>query len=71
MLTCYVGTRWQKASTGYPTKGVVPTRVDLERIFGDLRSLIQGTAQLEPNRAHAVDIAVTITQALERNRGGD
>jgi len=27
-----------------PDDGVALTRVDLERIFGDLRALIQGTA---------------------------
>jgi len=52
-----------------PDDGVVLTWHDLERIFGDLRALIHGTAKLEPNRAHAVDIAVTITRALERNYG--
>ena len=54
-----------------PDEGVVLTRADLERIFVALRALIRGTAQLEPNRAHAVDIAVTITRALERNYGDD
>ena len=54
-----------------PEDGVALTRRDLERIFLDLRSLIDGTDPLEVNRAHAVDIAVTITQALERNSGGD
>jgi hypothetical protein len=54
-----------------PDDGVVLTRADLERILVALRALISGTAQLEPNRAHAVDIAVTITQALERNFGDD
>jgi len=55
-----------------PDEGVVLTRADLERIYSStFRALISGTAQLEPNRAHAVDIAVTITQALERNRGDD
>jgi hypothetical protein len=54
-----------------PDEGVVLTKGDLERIFVALRALISGTAQLEPNRAHAVDIAVTITRALERNYGDD
>lgn len=66
--------RWHTMAEGLdwlPDEGVVLTRADLERIFGDLRALIRGTAQLEPNRAHAVDIAVAITQALERNRGDD
>jgi hypothetical protein len=43
-----------------PDEGVALTKADLERIFVALRALISGTAQLEPNRAHAVDIAVTI-----------
>lgn len=54
-----------------PDDGVVLTRDDLERIFVDLRALIRGTEDLDPNRAHAVDIAVAITQALERNRGDE
>lgn len=31
-----------------------------------LRALIDGTDPLDPNRAHAVEIAVTVTRALER-----
>lgn len=54
-----------------PEDGVALSRADLERIFIDLRTLIGGTAELDPNRAHAVDIAVTLTQALERDRGDD
>lgn len=53
-----------------PDEGVVLTRSDLERILIDLRALIDGTDSLDPNRAHAVDIAVTITRALERGNGG-
>lgn len=41
------------------------TKAGLERMFVGLRALISGTAQLEPNRAHAVDIAVTITVAAD------
>lgn len=52
-----------------PDDGVVLTRADLQRIFIDLRGLIRGTDELDANRAHAVDIAVAITQALERDRG--
>jgi hypothetical protein len=66
--------RWHTMAEGLdwlPEEGVVLTRADLERIFVDLRALIGGTAELDPNRAHAVDIAVTITQALDRNRGDD
>ena len=51
--------------------GVVLTKADLELIFIDLRALIDGTDALEANRAHAVDIAVTITRALERASGGE
>ena len=54
-----------------PDDGVVLSRADLERIFVDLRALISGTGELDPNRAHAVDIAVTITQALERDLGDE
>jgi hypothetical protein len=32
--------------------------------------LLDGTDALDANRAHAVDIAVTITQALERGSAG-
>jgi hypothetical protein len=54
-----------------PDDGVALSRDDLERIFIDLRALIRGTAALDANRAHAVDIAVTLSQALERDRGED
>ncbi len=53
-----------------PEDGVVLTRADLERIFIDLRALISGTDQLDPNRSFAVDIAVAITNAIERESGG-
>lgn len=54
-----------------PEDGVVLTRDDLATIFEDLRSLIAGTEEFEPNRAYAVDIAVTIARALERDSGDD
>jgi hypothetical protein len=54
-----------------PEDGVVLTRADLKRIFLDLRALIAGTDRVDPNRAYAVDIAVAITQALERDIGGE
>jgi hypothetical protein len=66
--------RWHTMAEGLewlPDDGVLLTRTDLERIFVDLRALINGTGSFEPNRAHAVDIAVAITHALERNRGDD
>ena len=53
-----------------PGDGVVLTRADLERIFIDLRALISGTDQLDPNRSFAVDIAIAITHAIERENGG-
>jgi hypothetical protein len=49
-----------------PDDGVVLTRTDLERVFVALRALIDGTDPLDANRAHAVEIAITITHALER-----
>jgi hypothetical protein len=54
-----------------PDDGAVLTRSDLERIFIDLRAHIDGTDALDANRAHVVDIAITITHALERGSGGD
>jgi hypothetical protein len=53
-----------------PEDGAVLTRDDLERIFIDLRALIGGTEPVDPNRAYAVDIAIAITHAIERDRGG-
>ena len=47
------------------------TRTDLERIFIDPRALIRGTDEFEANRAHAVDIALAITHALERDSGDE
>ncbi len=64
--------RWNTVTDGLdwlPDDGVVLSRTDLERIFIDLRALIRGTDEFDANRAHAVDIAVAITQALERDRG--
>lgn len=52
-----------------PEDGVVLTRADLERIFIDLRALISGTDRLDPSRSFAVDIAVAITHAIERENG--
>jgi hypothetical protein len=49
-----------------PEDGVVLTRPDLERVFRALRALINGTDPLDANRSHAVEIAVTVTHALER-----
>jgi hypothetical protein len=53
-----------------PEDGVVLTRADLERIVIDLRALVSGTDQLDPNRSFVVDIAVAITHAIERGSGG-
>ena len=52
-----------------PEDGVVLTRDDHERIFMNLRALIAGTGQVDPNRSFAVDIAIAITHAIERERG--
>ena len=54
-----------------PEDGVVLTRADLERIFVDLRALIGGTDTVDPNRSFAVDIAIAITQAIERDSEGE
>jgi hypothetical protein len=63
--------RWADSLDWLPDEGVVLTRRDLERIFFDLGALIDGTDALDANRAHAVDIAIVITQALERGSGGE
>ena len=54
-----------------PEDGVALSRGDLERIFVDLRALIRGTQTIDPNRSFAVDIAVDITNAIERERGNE
>ncbi len=67
MLQCHTiaeGLDW------IPEDGVALTRTDVERIFINLRALIAGTGQVDPNRSFAVDIAVTITHAIERQSGG-
>ena len=53
-----------------PEDGVVLTRDDLERIFVNLRALVSGTDAVDPNRSFAVDIAIAITHAIEREAGG-
>ena len=53
-----------------PDDGVTLTRADLERIFIDLRALINGTEPFDPNRSFAVDIAIAIADAIERDSGG-
>jgi hypothetical protein len=53
-----------------PEDGVVLTRADLERIFINLRALVTGTDSMDPNRSFAVDIAIAITNAIERESGG-
>jgi hypothetical protein len=49
--------------------GIVLTRVDHERIVINLRALIGDTNPFDPNRSFAVDIAIAITHAIERERG--
>jgi hypothetical protein len=49
-----------------PNDGVALSRADLERIFVALRALVDGTEPLDANRSHAVDVAMTITHAIER-----
>jgi hypothetical protein len=52
-----------------PADGVALSKEDLMRVFEALRALIDGTAPLEANRSHAVEIAVVVTGALERGGG--
>ena len=54
-----------------PEDGVVLTCADLERIFVNLRALVAGTDEVDPNRSFAVDIAIAITHAIERESGGE
>ena len=71
---CYGVLRFRPMANGLewlPDDGVVLTRDDLATIFEDLRALIAGTEEFEPNRAFAVDIAVTIARALERDSGDE
>ena len=53
------------------SRGVVLARADLERIFINLRALIGGTDPVDPNRSFAVDIAIAITHAIERESEGE
>ena len=50
-----------------PEDGVILT----ERIFENLRALVAGTDAVDPNRSFAVDIAIAITHAIERESGGE
>jgi hypothetical protein len=66
--------QWNTVARGLewlPEEGVLLSRSDLERIFVDLRALIGGTDVVDPNQAYAVDIAIAITHAIERERGGE
>lgn len=53
-----------------PEDGASLSRADLERIFVALRALVSNTERLDPNRAHVVEIAATISEAIERDNGG-
>lgn len=52
-----------------PDDGVALSRAELERIFSNVRALIRGTERLDPSRADAVDIAFTLTRAIDRQIG--
>lgn len=52
-----------------PVHGVVLSREDLMQVFSDLRALIDGTAPLDVNRSHVVDIAGVMIRAIEREEG--
>jgi hypothetical protein len=53
-----------------PEDGVTLSRVDLERIFIALRALVANTEPFDPNRSHVVEIAATVSEAIERDSGG-
>jgi len=53
-----------------PEDSVTSIRADLERVFVALRALVTGTEPLDPNRSHVVEIAITISEAMERDTGG-
>ena len=52
-----------------PPDGVRLTRHDLESVLPALWSLFDGTDPKEPNRAHAMTIAVVLARAIEREDG--
>ena len=54
-----------------PEDGVSLSRADLERVFVALRALVANTESVDPNRAHVVEIAITISEALDRHNGGE
>jgi hypothetical protein len=49
-----------------PPEGIWLTRDDLGWLLASLRSLIDGTDPDEPNRAHAMTIALVLARAIER-----
>ena len=51
-------------------QGIHLTREQLARLFIALGALINGTDQIEPNRSHAVSIALVMRDAI-RNTGGE
>ena len=53
-----------------PSRGIRLTRDELAGVLRALRAIIAGTGEDEPNRAHAVTIAMALGAAFERE-GGD
>lgn len=53
-----------------PEDGASLSRADLERVFVALRALVANTDPFDPNRAHVVEIAAVISEALDRDSGG-
>jgi len=52
-----------------PADGVALSPEEVRRILRALRALIAGTDLIEPNRSHAVEVAVILAEALERQEG--
>lgn len=52
-----------------PPDGVALSTDEVRRILMALRALISGTDEMEQNRSHAVEIAVIISEALDRQEG--
>jgi hypothetical protein len=52
-----------------PDEGVALTADEVRRVLRALRALIAGTDVLEPNRSHAVEIAIIVAEAIERQEG--
>ncbi|HLG01809.1 MAG TPA: hypothetical protein VI916_15215, partial [Acidimicrobiia bacterium] len=52
-----------------PRRGIRLTRDELADVLRALRAIISGTDEDEPNRVHAVTIAMALGAAFEREGG--